>query len=186
MKTWSTTVGILVVVVTTSSSSTFADDYSVNRSWNDGANTASLVGTVSLPQGSYTITNGTPNPFTAVNLTLTANAVSYALDQANTSLVFGTGEFHISATASTLTFDTANANGSNPADLRFTSSVSSDRYAIGYDGNPGFQLASTSTASVEASQSFPTVFGVAVPEPTLAAPILLTLLAAHTGRRRRR
>ena len=84
--------------------------FNVNRSWSNSGNNASLVGTLDVPIGSYTIQNGTPNPFTNVNLTLTVNGnPSPVLNVADTSLVVGTGQFLVNATPSVLTFNTANA-----------------------------------------------------------------------------
>ena len=104
-----------------------AATYDVNLSFTGGG-TASLVGTVDLPLGNYTIMNGAPDPFTAVNLILTVNGTPFSLVQANTSLITGTGQFLINANASTLIFNTANANAGNPADLRFQDVSTNDQY----------------------------------------------------------
>jgi hypothetical protein len=82
-----------------------AATYDVNLSFTGGG-TASLVGTVDLPLGNYTIMNGAPNPFTAINLTLTVNGTPFSLVQADLSLITGTGQFLIDANASTLIFNT--------------------------------------------------------------------------------
>jgi hypothetical protein len=50
--------------------------YTVSRSWTDGIGTASLVGTVDVPLGNYTIMNSGADPFTNVSLTLTVNGNS--------------------------------------------------------------------------------------------------------------
>jgi hypothetical protein len=76
-----------------SAGSAMAATYSVNRSWSDGGGTASLVGTVELPFGNYTIMNGNPDPFTGINLTLTVNATPFGLIHADTSLISGTVPF---------------------------------------------------------------------------------------------
>jgi hypothetical protein len=106
------------MTITPSANATF---YDVSGSWSDGSGgTASLVGTVDVAFGSYTIMNNGPSPFTSVSLTLIVNGGAPAhLNHADTSLIFGTGQFLIFATASSLIFDTANGNGQNPADLLF-------------------------------------------------------------------
>lgn len=159
-----------------------AAQYLVNRSWTDGVGIASLAGTVDVPIGSYAISNGAPNPFTAVNLTLTVNGTPFSLDFADTSMIFGSGSFFIDATGSNLNF-TASGNGSNPADLAFKSSVSTALYGIGSDGNPAFEVAYTSAGDVIGSTSWPTTFGV-VPESSSLA--LAGLGAALVLIRRRR
>jgi len=141
--------------------------YTVDRSWTDGVGTASLVGTVDVALGNYTIMNGGVDPFMNVNLTLTLNGDPLFLDHADTSLIFGTGQFFIDATLSSLTFDTANADGSNPADLRFYDVTNTTLYVIGSDAAPGFERGLSPTDSVIANVTFPVVFGTAansVPE----------------------
>jgi hypothetical protein len=171
--------------------------FTVNRSWSSGSNNASLVGTVDVPVGSYTIQNGTPNPFTNVNLILTVNGNPFpVLNAANTSLIWGTGQFLVNATSSTLTFNTANANGSNPADLVFVNSsagLDGQKYAIGFDGIPGFET-TYKYPSVAASVAFPVTFGTVqqvqqvqqVPEPAslFGLGVLSTLGAASTLKRK--
>ncbi len=72
--------------------------FTVNRSWSESGNNASLVGTVDVPVGSYTIQNGTPNPFTNVNLILTVNGNPFpVLNAANTSNISGTGQFLVNS-----------------------------------------------------------------------------------------
>jgi hypothetical protein len=147
--------------------------FTVNRSWSQSGNNASLVGTVDVPIGSYTIQNGTPNPFTNVNLTLTVNSNPFTLNTADTSLIYGTGQFLVNATSSTLTFNTANADGGNPADLTFVNSftgLSAPRYVIGSDGALGFEIAIDTSPDVVAFLAFPVTFGTVqtvqqVPEP---------------------
>ena len=186
MKAWSTSAGVLVLIVSLSTSAARADLYAVNRSWSGTGGNASLVGTVDLPQGSYTIVNATPNPFTAVNLTMTVNGTPYALNEASTALITGTAQFFITANATNLTFNLANANGSNPADMVFRDSADHNtRYGIGHDGDPGFQIGITPglTPDVVAPQSFPTIFGVLVPEPgTLSVLALGGLTLLHRRR----
>ncbi|CCI23125.1 exported hypothetical protein [Microcystis aeruginosa PCC 9809] len=84
--------------------------FTVNRSWSQSGNNASLVGTVDVPIGSYTIdSTGTPNPFTNVNLTLTVNGNPFTLDTVvviPSGSIIGTGQFLVNATSSTLTFNT--------------------------------------------------------------------------------
>ena len=159
-----------------------AATYVVNRSWSGPGGTASLLGTVDLPLGNYTIMNGAPSPFTAINLTLTVNGTSYSLVLADTSLIAGTGQFLINANASTLIFDTANFGGGTPADLTFKTASTDDRYIIGSDADPHFEAGYTSAGDVlNEDVIFPTVFGTIVPEPSslvlfsLAAGALLAL-----------
>src|SRR4051812_7638867 len=53
-----------------------ADMYAVNRVFTEGPNTASLTGTLTLPQGNYTIIDRGAAPFTAVDLVLTVNGAT--------------------------------------------------------------------------------------------------------------
>jgi len=150
--------------------------YDVNRSFSLGPDSATLTGTVDIPLGSYTIMNMGASPFTSVNLTLNVNSVSYNVNNALTSLISGTGRFFINATPTTLIFNTANANGGNPADLVFsdTLSLSGNYYAIGHNGAPGFEAAYTSTAGFNVPATLPTDFASAVvPEPSTCALLLL-------------
>ena len=174
--------------------------YDVNRSWSNSGNNASLVGTVDVPVGSYTIQNGTPNPFTNVNLTLTVNSNSFpVLNTAYTSVIYGTGQFLVNATSSALTFNTANANGGNPANLTFVNSftgLSGPRYLIGSDGALGFEVAINipSIFYVSAPVAFgPVTFGTAqqpptsVPEPSAILSLLgLGLLGVGSALKRMR
>jgi hypothetical protein len=154
-------------------------------SWTDGFFNATLTGTVDIPIGNYVITNTIPNPFTSVNLTMTLDSNPYPLDTSDTSLITGTGEFHISATATDLTFDTANANNSNPADLQFVNSGNlSERYTIGFNGAPGFEAGFSDLEVIIAEATLPTVFGVIVPEPSMTGIAGLGCLAALRWRRR--
>ncbi len=155
--------------------------FTVNRSWSQSGNNASLVGTVDVPIGSYTINStGTPNPFTNVNLTLTVNGNPFTLDAANTLLLSGTGQFLVNATSSTLTFNT-NVSSFDQATVRFQNSgnpFGNRWYEIGtfldfftfqlvnFEGS----IASPSFTEVVASVSLPVTFGTAqtaqqVPEP---------------------
>ena len=171
--------------------------YTVNRSWSSGSDNASLVGTVDVPIGSYTINStGTPNPFTNVNLTLTVNGTPFTLDTVviPSGSISGTGQFLVNATSSTLTFNTANANGSNLAFLLFVNSstgFSDPFYSIGSDNSPGFEIAVGTSPNVLASVSFPVTFGTAqtaqqVPEPSslFGLGVLGTLGAASTLKRK--
>jgi len=166
-----------------------ANTYNVNRSWIDGVTSASLVGTVDVALGSYTITNGGASPFDGVNLTLSIGGTSYSLTQANTSLIFGTGQFFVDANASDLIFRTANADGYNPADLRFfNTDVNAYLYAIGSDALPGFETAIVGLVGgsfTRAAVTFPVVFGTAaVPTPATVALLALGLVAVGATRRR--
>ena len=167
--------------------------FTVNRSWSNGSDNASLVGTVDVPIGSYTIQNGTPNPFTNVNLILTVNSNPFTLDAANTSGVFGTGQFLVNATSSTLTFNTANADGSNQAFLAFVDSstgLTGPLYGIASQ-NVSAEVGASTLVSVFASVSFPVTFGIAqtaqqVPEPAslFGLGVLGTLGVASTLKRK--
>ncbi|WOB66496.1 PEP-CTERM sorting domain-containing protein [Microcystis aeruginosa] len=167
--------------------------FTVNRSWSNGSNNASLVGTVDVPIGSYTIQNGTPNPFTNVNLTLTVNGTPFTLNTADTSFIYGTGQFLVNATSSTLTFNTANANGDNAADLFFVNSSTGlfgSLYGILSPSVSG-EVGASTLVSVFASVSFPVTFGIAqtaqqVPEPAslFGLGVLGTLGAASTLKRK--
>ena len=168
--------------------------FTVNRSWSQSGNNASLVGTVDVPIGSYTIQDGTPNPFTNVNLTLTVNSNPFTLNTADTSFIYGTGQFLVNATSSTLTFNTANANGGNPANLTFVNSftgLSGPRYLIGSDGALGFEITIDTSPNVGAFLAFPVTFGTVqtaqqVPEPAslFGLGVLGTLGAASTLKRK--
>ena len=170
--------------------------FTVNRSWSESGNNASLVGTVDVPVGSYTIQNGTPNPFTNVNLTLTVNGTPFTLDTVviPSGSISGTGQFLVNATSSTLTFNTANANGINPANLAFVNSSTGfggPFYLIGFDRTPGFEIAFGTSPNVLASVAFPVTFGTVqqvqqVPEPAslFGLGVLSTLGAASTLKRK--
>ena len=154
--------------------------YNVNRSWSDqDANNASLVGTVDVPVGSYTIENGTPNPFTNVNLTMKVNGASYpVLNAADTSKIQGTGQFFVNATSSVLTFNTANANWPNLAYLTFKNSstgLSGQTYSIGSGYfPPGDESTIGTSPNVIAPVFFgdptPVTFGTAQQQPTTSVP----------------
>src|SRR6266446_1184759 len=104
---------VVIAIALIISNSAQAAQYHVNRSFTDGSSSATLTGTLDIPMGSYTIQNSGPSPFTAVNLTLTVNGTPFTLTHALTGVIHGTGQFLISATPTTLTFNTANANGGN-------------------------------------------------------------------------
>lgn len=146
-----------------------ADVYDVNRYFTDGVNQVTLTGTVALPEGYYIITDNGASPFTSVNLTLAINGTPYNLDMASTRSIYGTGQFSIDATSATLTFNTADADGPDPADLDFLDNSGIDFYAIGYDNAPGFEAAYDAGGGFFTSAPLPTVFGTAVPEPATLA-----------------
>ncbi|MCP5528531.1 MAG: hypothetical protein H7A47_17205 [Verrucomicrobiales bacterium] len=174
------------------SSSAQAAVYTVNRSFTDGVDVASLTGTVEVPIGNYLIQNASVSPFTSVDLTLTVNGSPYSLTYALTDLIFGTAQFSIAATATQLVFDTANADGSNPADLVFADVAdpfADNRYVIGTDGNPGFENAfGAGGVDVPVELTLPVVFGVAIPEPSAAgfAGVMLALFCGWQARRKAR
>lgn len=162
--------------------------YDVNRAWTNGSQNASLVGTVDVDLGSYTIQNNGLAPFNAANLTLTVGGTSYSVNNVLTTSIFGSGLFSITATATELIFS-ALGNGFNPADLVF-SDGGANRYAIGSDGNPAFEIAITNSGFVLNSSSpvFPVVWGTAVstvPEPTTLALLGLGLVGACFARKKK-
>ena len=167
-----------------------AEIYFVNRSFTDGSTTATLTGTVDVPLGSHTIQNMGASPFTSVNLILTVNAITFAVNNVLTGLIQGTGQFNINATATTLTFGTANSNGANPADLVFSDATDTqvnDRYVLGSNGSPQFEAGYTRAGSVlSTTVTFPTVFATAAPEPTTQALAGLGGMALMMFRRRRK
>jgi hypothetical protein len=177
------TSGLLILCFVTGSivpSSSRAEVYEVNRSFTDRSPTATatLVGTVDVPLGHYVIQHEIPNPFTAVNLTLTVNATSYNLTNAFTDKIFGIGRFVIDATPATLTFS-ASGNGAFPADLAFSDNEDPDatnRYAIGSNGAPMFEAAITDAGIVAADVSFPVVFGTIIPEPSSLVLLVLAMV----------
>jgi len=169
-------------------SSLKAVTYEVDRSFTEGFSTATLTGTVDVPIGNYVIQNGSPNPFTDVNLTLTVNGTPYNLSVASTDLISGSGQFTIDATPSILTFNAA-GDIDNPADLVFHDNIPpiiNNQYVIGSNGFPAFEVANTDAGTVGTrGVSFPAVFGLAIPEPSS----LLLIVAAGmilSGRRFRR
>jgi Dockerin type I domain len=156
-KLFASVLAALTIVMIASSAQ--AITYQVNQSW--GGGTATLVGTVDVALGNYTIMNGGAHPFMNVMLTLTVNGTPFTLDHANTSQIFGTAEFFIDATMTSLTFDTANSNAGNPADLNFYDSIDTNRYVVGSNGNPHFEAAYTTAGAVIADISLPFLFGTA-------------------------
>jgi hypothetical protein len=146
--------------------------YTVNRSFSDGVNVATLNGTVEIPVGNYIIQNSGPSPFTAVNLALTVQGSSYDVDNVLTGEIVGTAKFFIDANSTDLTFNTANFSAGDPADLVFSDVLilyTGDRYGIGSDGNPTVEVAFTASGDVISGGPFPTVFGTVVPEPSALA-----------------
>jgi hypothetical protein len=164
--------------------------YTVDREFNFSF-PASLTGTVEIPEGTYTIMNQGPSPFTSVDLTLTVDGTPYALSMAFTGMIKGTGQFLINATSTTLTFNTLNADGANWADLQFfTDNIFSGiRYVTGHDGAPwDFETVSTPTGAESGPTTLPMIFGTSVPEPStcLGVSVTLGLFALLRGRIGRR
>ena len=169
--------------------------YDVSRSWSDPfGGSASLIGTIDVPLGSYTIMNKGPSPFTSVSLTLMVkddtgfSSGPLHLDHADTSFISGTGQFLISATASSLIFDIANANSQNFAELDFLDSThfNQNGYAIGSSfGTPHFQSGFFGDNFVfDSSISFPNVFGTAASVPdtgSTLAMLSISLLGLGLG-----
>jgi hypothetical protein len=187
------TKGLLVVCVAATSmvaSAAQAILYNVNRTFTDGVSTATLIGTIEIPTGHYTIENASVSPFIAVDLTIGVDSASYNLTNVLTDTISGTGQFFIDATPTTLTFSTANSDGTNPADLAFSDSTewfTGNRYAIGSDEDPGFEAAFTDSGNVIGDTSLPTVFGTAaVPEPGSTALISLGCMICMMRLRRNR
>ena len=102
-----------------------------------------------------------------------------------TDYISGSGQFSITASPASLIFD-PRGDAYNPADLVFSDKlVSSDpnRYAIGANGNPAFEVAYTVAGNVPAdiAPSFPVTFAV-VPEPSVLS--LLVIAFGSTAIRR--
>src|SRR5947208_10875131 len=76
---------LAALAITMIAGSAQAITYQVNESWGGGS--ATLVGTVDVPLGTYTIMNNGAAPFTNVMLTLTVNGTSFTLDHADTSQI---------------------------------------------------------------------------------------------------
>src|SRR5262245_58987738 len=132
--------------------------------------------------------NKGPSPFTSVSLTLIVNeGAPVLLNHADTSLIFGTGQFLIFATASSLIFDTANGNGQNPAFLLFRDATNiMGFYGIGSDALGLFQTGSIiGDVANDHSISFPNVFGTAaasVPDTgSTLAMLSISLLGLGLG-----
>jgi hypothetical protein len=155
-----------------------ADTYAVDESFSFGDTNVTLTGTLDIPEGSYVLMGDYSHPFTSINLTLTMDGSSYDLDH-SVDEIQGSGEFLIDATATTLTFNTADANGVNSADLLFEDEYDYNEYGIGSDADPAFEAAYTETESdiqsAIAPVTFPVVFGTAVPEPAHIGGTLLLL-----------
>lgn len=179
---------ILALASCTASLTARADTYAVDQSFNFGDTNVTLSGTLDIPEGSYLLMGNLSHPFTSVNLTLTMDGNTYDLNH-SVDEINNSGEFFIDATATTLTFHTADANGVNSADLLFEDTYDYNYYGIGSDADPAFQAAYIETESdtqgAIATVTFPAVFGTAVPEPEHinSALILLGFGALYARRR---
>lgn len=167
----------------------YAEAYVINRSISNGASVATLVGTLDIPIGSYLIENESESPFTDVDLTMTVDSVSFGLDRSLTDVIFGDGQFFIEATPTSLIFD-AIGNNANPADLVFSDnmySFANNRWAIGSDGSPAFEVANSDNGDVLTNAfSFPVTFGTVVPEPSSMLCLSVLCFAILPNVRRRR
>jgi hypothetical protein len=75
----------------------------------------------------------------------------------------------------------------NPADLVFSDNLDSssfNRYSIGSNGNPEFQVAHTEAGSVFGDVRFPDTFGIAIPEPASVTMFAWAILGFGMRRRR--
>lgn len=177
--------------------------FNVNRSWSEGSDTASLVGTVDVPVGSYTIQNGTPNPFTNVNLTLTLNGNAVTLNAVDLTDTLAPAQFLVNATSSVLTFNADISGCSNDcvSELEFINSsqgTSGPFYRILLESSFGLVdrreqgVIQSPFTSVVSSTNFPVTFGTAqqqpptsVPEPTATVGLLgLGLLGVGSALKR--
>jgi hypothetical protein len=104
------------------------------------------------------------------------------LNHPDTSLIFGTGQFLIFANGLSLTFDSANGDGFNPADLLFRDATNMDYYGIGSDGLPHFQTGIIGGNTVlDSSISFPNRFGHAPDTGSTLAMLSISLLGLGPG-----
>jgi hypothetical protein len=177
--------------------------FNVNRSWSQGSDTASLVGTVDVPVGSYTIQNGTPNPFTNVNLTLTVNGNAVTLNAVDINDTFAPAQFLVNATSSVLTFnaDISGCSSNCSPSLEFINSsqgLSGPLYRIeskvSFGSSESIEqgVIQSPFTIVESSTNFPVTFGTAqqqpptsVPEPTATVGLLgLGLLGVGSALKR--
>jgi hypothetical protein len=177
--------------------------FNVNRSWSQGSDTASLVGTVDVPLGSYTIQNGTPNPFTNVNLTLTVNGNAVTLNAVDINNTFAPAQFLVNATSSVLTFnaDISGCSDDCESELEFINSSQGTSGPFYRIQSVSFFGVSESTeqgvirspfTNVVSSTNFPVTFGTAqqqpptsVPEPTATVGLLgLGLLGVGSALKR--
>jgi hypothetical protein len=177
--------------------------FNVNRSWSQESDTASLVGTVDVPLGSYTIQNGTPNPFTNVNLTLTVNGNAVTLNAVDINNTFAPAQFLVNATSSVLTFnaDISGCSDDCKSELEFINSsqgTSGPFYRIrlvsffGVSESTEQGVIRSPFTNVVSSPNFPVTFGTAqqqpptsVPEPTATVGLLgLGLLGVGSALKR--
>jgi hypothetical protein len=177
--------------------------FNVNRSWSDASGTASLVGTVDVPVGSYTIQNGTPNPFTNVNLTLTLNGNAVTLNAVDLTDTLAPAQFLVNATSSVLTFnaDISGCSDDCESELEFINSSQGTSGPFYRIQSVSFFGVSESTeqgvirspfTNVVSSTNFPVTFGTAqqqpptsVPEPTATVGLLgLGLLGVGSALKR--
>jgi hypothetical protein len=177
--------------------------FNVNRSWSQGSDTASLVGTVDVPVGSYTIQNGTPNPFTNVNLTLTLNGNAVTLNAVDLTDTLAPAQFLVNATSSVLTFnaDISGCSDDCESELEFINSSQGTSGPFYRIQSVSFFGVSESTeqgvirspfTNVVSSTNFPVTFGTAqqqpptsVPEPTATVGLLgLGLLGVGSALKR--
>lgn len=126
-----------------------------------------------------------------MNLTLSAGATNYAVNNVQTVFIDGTGVFNIQATMTQLIFNPI-GNNANPADLGFSDgTLPANLYSIGSHGAPAIEVASTGDGLVAANivPIFPVVWATASnvpsPEPSVLALIGMGLVGLNLARRKK-
>lgn len=164
---WATLAVLLMTSV-----SLLANTYAVNRVFtSDGSSPLSssgiivtLIGTVEIPAGNYTLDRNSPNPFTAVDLVMFVNDGGridiYYLMEAY-AFITGNAKVIIHATDKSLTFDhTGNAGSADEAVLQFWDATTPDCFAIGHDSVANSLGCLWDGEFVIQAIKFPATFGV--------------------------